>query len=192
MKITIIYSHPNPKSFNNAILYKVIETLNRFKTDYRLIDLYKDFNKIALDADDFESLNEGKVLEDVKKFQDDILWADKLIFIFPVWWWSYPAILKGFIDRVFLKGFAYDFDDKGLKKLLKNEKALVFMTTGGPKEEYEKNNVVEILKRPFSEGVLSFCGIDKTEIHIFYAVPSSTLEERKNYLMKVEEAVKNF
>ena len=192
MKVTIIYSHPNPKSFNSAILNKTIETLKNLNLEYRLIDLYKDFKKIALDGDDFEALNKGNYLEDVKKFQEDIVWADKLIFIFPVWWWSYPAILKGFIDRVFVKGFAYDFDEKGLKKLLKNEKALVFMTTGGPKEEYEKNNLIEILKRPFSEGVLSFCGIENTEIHIFFAVPTSTLEERQSHLREVEEAVKNF
>ncbi|MFB3851197.1 MAG: NAD(P)H-dependent oxidoreductase [Acidobacteriota bacterium] len=190
MKIAIIYAHPNPKSFNAAVCEKVISSLNSIKAEYRLIDLYKENFKTSLDAKDFESLAKGEMPQDVVKYQKDILWADKLIFIFPVWWWSYPAILKGFIDRVFLKGFAYDFDQNGLVKLLKHQKALVFMTTGGPKEGYEKNNAVEILKRPLSEGVLSFCGIDNTDFHIFYAVPYCTEEERKNYLNQVEEAIK--
>ncbi len=159
--------------------------------EFRIIDLYKENFKIALDAKDFETLQSGNMPEDVKKYQNDILWAQKIVFIFPVWWWSYPAILKGFIDRVFLHGFAYAFDQNGLKKLLKNEKALIFMTTGGPKETYEQNKTIEMLKRPITEGILSFCGIENSEIHIFYAVPTSSDEERKNYLDEVEEAVKN-
>ncbi|MCX7830682.1 MAG: NAD(P)H-dependent oxidoreductase [Acidobacteria bacterium] len=192
MKVTIIYAHPNPKSFNAAICERVISTLKSTNAEYRLIDLYKENFKTSLDGKDFESLQKGEMPQDVKKYQEDILWADKLIFIFPVWWWSYPAILKGFIDRVFLKDFAYTFDQNGLVKLLKNEKALVFMTTGGPKDGYEKDNAVEILKRPLSEGVLSFCGIEKTDFHIFFAIPTSSEEERKNYLIEVEEAVKSF
>jgi NAD(P)H dehydrogenase (quinone) len=192
MKVTVIYAHPNPKSFNSAICEKVGSTLNAINAEYRLIDLYKENFKIGLDGEDFEALSKGDMPLDIRKYQEDILWADKLIFIFPVWWWSYPAILKGFIDRVFIKGFAYDFNEKGLVKLLKHEKALVFMTTGGPKAEYEKNNAVEILQRPLKEGVLSFCGIEKTDVHIFYAIPSSSEDERKNYLSQVEDAVKKF
>ncbi len=190
MKVLIVYSHPNPKSFNAAILEKVVSALKSINADFRIIDLYRENFKIALDSKDFETLQNGKTPEDVQKYQQDILWADKLIFIFPVWWWSYPAILKGFIDRVFLHGFAYAFKKNGLKKLLKNEKALVFMTTGGLKEEYEKNNAIQILQRPFSEGVLSFCGIKNSEFHLFYGIPSSSEEYRKNCLLEVEETVK--
>lgn len=192
MKFLVIYAHPNPQSFNHAIFEKVTSTLKSRESEFRIIDLYSENFNVTLNAKDFETLQKGKMPEDVQRYQQDIVWADKLIFIFPVWWWSYPAILKGFIDRVFLHGFAYTFDKNGLKKLLKNEKALIFMTTGGPKEEYEKNNVVQILQRPLSQGILSFCGIENSEFHIFYAVPSSTEEQRKSYLDEVEEAVKNF
>lgn len=188
MKVTIIYAHPNPKSFNKAILDKAIETLNELKAEYRLIDLYKDFKKLALDREDFERINKGEMPEDVIKFQDDIVWADKLIFIFPLWWWSYPAILKGFIDRVFLNGFAYKFDT-GLIKLLKNEKALIFMTTGGSKEEYTKGNGIELIKLPLEKGVLDFCGISNSETHIFFAIPSSSEEDRRKYLDEVKESI---
>jgi NAD(P)H dehydrogenase (quinone) len=191
MRVTIIYAHPNPKSFNNAILEATIRVLKERNVDYRVIDLYKDFKKVVLDGEDFEILQQGKNPEDVIKFQEDILWATKLIFIYPVWWWQFPAILKGFVDRVFSYGFAYSTDEKGIVPLLKQEKALVFMTTGGPREEYEGSVRLDVLRLPISEGVMGFCGVKECETHI-YSVPTVSDEVRKGYLKEVEEAVKKF
>ncbi len=192
MRVTIIYAHPNPDSFNSAILQTTIKVLKERNVDYRVIDLYKDFKKVVLDGDDFEILQKGENPEDVIKFQNDILWATKLIFIYPVWWWQFPAILKGFVDRVFSYGFAYSTDENGIVPLLKHEKGLVFMTTGGPREEYEGSVRLDVLKLPITEGVMGFCGVKKCETHIFYSVPTVSDEIRKNYLKIVEEAVKKF
>lgn len=97
----IIYSHPNPKSFNAAIKQTVEEFLKEKGIEYSIRDLYIiGFNPV-LSADDFIALQQGNSLEDVKKEQEFIKNADILILIFPMWWYSFPAILKGYIDGVF-------------------------------------------------------------------------------------------
>jgi NAD(P)H dehydrogenase (quinone) len=192
MKVLIVYTHPNPKSFNHAILETVKETLKNKGDELKVIELYDEKPKIMLDGEDFGKIMAGETPADVQGYQNDILWADKLVFIFPVWWWSYPAVLKGWIDRVFLHGFAYVFNESGVKGLLKNEKALVFMTTGGPEESYKQSNAVDLLTRQMSEGVMKFCGVNDTTTKIFYGVPGITEEARKAMLEEAKKILAAF
>ncbi|SHK18322.1 NAD(P)H-dependent oxidoreductase [Thermocrinis minervae] len=188
MKALVIYAHPNPKSFNHAILERVQKTLESLGVEYMVRDLYSvGFNPV-LSAEDFISLQQGKVLEDVKREQDYIRSSDFLIFIFPMWWYSFPAILKGYIDRVFSYGFAYEERDSGLVGLLGDKKALFFVTLGGSQEDYK--DFAQCLKQTFS-ATLGFCGVDVKGVEFFYSVPYVSDEERKGYLNKVEEVLKN-
>jgi NAD(P)H dehydrogenase (quinone) len=192
MKVLIVYAHPNPKSFNHAILETAKETLRQKGDEIKVVDLYSENLKTTLDGEDFGKIMAGETPADVRGYQNDILWAEKLVFIFPVWWWSYPAVLKGWIDRVFLMGFAYVFNETGVKGLLKNEKALVFMTTGGPEEGYKQSNTVDILTRQMSDGVMKFCGVNNTTTKIFYGVPAISDEARKAMLEDVKKIVAEF
>jgi len=191
MKNLIIYAHPNEKSFNAAILKTTIETIQSKNEDYKLIDLYKENFKPSLDFYDFSKMAQKTYSDDVKKYQESVKESEKLIFIYPTWWWSYPAILKGFIDRVFVSGFAYKFKERKLIGLL-NHKTLIFTTTGGDEKEYEENKIKDIITRPMKEGILGFCGIKDITMKIFYAVPSVNDETRKKYLEEVKETVTNF
>ena len=79
--------------------------------------------------------NEGKYLDPlVKKYHDMILMSNDLIFIFPDWWSSMPAILKGFFDKVFLKNFAFDYSDNSWKELLDIPNSLMITTSAQPTE----------------------------------------------------------
>jgi len=188
MKNLIIYAHPSEKSFNSAILKTVIEALNSKNEDYKLIDLYKENFKPTLDISDFSKMAEKTYSDDVKRYQQMIKESDKLIFIYPTWWWSYPAILKGFIDRVFSYGFAYRYNNGKIEGLL-NQKALIFTTTGGTKEVYDGYKINEIITRQIKEGVLGFCGIKEITMKIFYAVPTVDNSTREKYLKEVKEII---
>lgn len=113
MKTLIIYSHPNDKSYNASILETVKENLSS-KHELKILDLYKEkFDPILR----FDTTHRRRDLaHDVamKDYRDLITWADQLIFIFPTWWSGMPAILKGFIERVFVAGFAYENTPRGL------------------------------------------------------------------------------
>src|ERR1700690_1841729 len=100
VKSLIIYAHPNAASFNHAIMETISEELKGSNKDFNVRDLYKiGFNPI-LSAEDFVAIQNGTVPDDIKTEQNYIRSADTLIFIFPIWWSSMPAMLKGYIDRV--------------------------------------------------------------------------------------------
>jgi len=192
MKILMIYTHPNSKSFNYAIRERVLAALQEAKHEIKIKDLYAHPLKAGLDGEDFGQIMSGRFPRDVQNEQSDILWAEGLIFIYPTWWFERPALLKGWIDRVFLKGFAYDFGAKGVVGLLKQKKALIFTTTGGSEEDYKKSGFHETLLKPMTLGTLQFCGIPQVEGKIFYAVPQVSDVIRKNMLAEAADMSKKY
>ena len=93
-----------------------------------------------------------------------------------------PAILKGYIDRVFSYGFAYKADEKGLHGLLSDKKIIIFNTTGGSQEDYELRGYRDALKKTTEIGTLNVCGLKVILHKYFHAVPSVSNEARAKML----------
>jgi NAD(P)H dehydrogenase (quinone) len=185
MKYLIVYAHPSPKSFNHALLEAVTDKLKKSGHEIAVRDLYNTNFKPALEGADFVALGKGQPLNDVAEEQRHVKWADKIVFIHPVWWFGMPAILKGYIDRVFSKGFAYDYAKDGLKGLLTGKSVIVFNTTGGSAGDYEKYGFNTALKATQDNGIYGLCGL-KVELHkFFYAIPTSSPEELAKILREV-------
>lgn len=182
MKYLIIYAHPNHKSFNHAIKAVVEDSLNMAGKEFQVRDLYAIGFDPALSTGDLNDLQRGRVADDIKKEQDYIRAADTLIFIHPIWWFNMPAILKGYIDRVFCSGFAFAVDESGPRGLLSDKKAAIFNTTGGSQENYLKYGYGEAVKKVIEEGTLGFCGMEIIMHKYFYAVPYITDRARKQML----------
>ena len=106
MKTLIIYTYPSPTGFNAAILKEVQSNLST-KHEVKTLDLYAENFDPILRFDQEHRRRDLHKDPEMAKYRDLITWADQLIFIFPIWWSSMPAILKGFIDRVFAADFAY-------------------------------------------------------------------------------------
>jgi len=96
------------------------------------------------------------------------LWAEGLIFIYPLWWYSPPAMLKGWFDVILNNKVAFEYTSTGAKGLLKHQKALVMITAGASKDYFEENDSLELTYRPITEGTLKFCGIENTSHEIFH------------------------
>ncbi len=192
MSYLIIYAHPNQHSFSNAIREKIVEFLKQKNEKFEVRDLYQlNFNPV-LSANDFILMQKGDYNDDVKVEQELIKKSKKLIFIFPIWWYSFPAILKGYIDRVFSHGFAYFVLENGeIKGLLEDKEVLIFANFGGSKEEYESSNFDKCLENTFSE-IFRFCGIKTIKTKFFYSVPYVSDEIRQGYLKEVEDILKSF
>lgn len=188
-KTLIIYTHPNPKSFNFAILSAIQEELAGRGHEVRVRDLYSEPFKAVLDTADFVALAQGQVPEDIAREQELIKWAEALIFIYPVWWFERPALLKGWIDRVFTKGFAFNYSAEGAKGLLTHKKALVIQTAGNTDEELARNNVLEVIQRPMTEGTLQFCGITDVKCKTFAAVAKGGAPRNDEMLREVREVL---
>ncbi|MGE5372458.1 MAG: NAD(P)H-dependent oxidoreductase [Solirubrobacterales bacterium] len=184
MKALIIYSHPNPKSFNAAIKEVVKEQLEQKGAEVRIRDLYAiSFNPV-LSANDFETLNSGKIPEDIAREQAEIAWADLLVFISPVWWLSVTAMLKGYIDRIFTQNFAFRYTHFGMEGLLKTKRALVFTTCGAP-EEYGGEKMMQVIKAQIINGYCRMCGISDAKHFNCYGVPYVSDDARKQMLAEL-------
>ncbi len=184
-KILVINGHPDKESFCHA----VAETYNKgaFKSGanvklVHLIDLK--FNPILTYG--YRIVSELE--PDLVQMQQDILWANHLVFVYPNWWATMPALLKGFIDRVFLPGFAFHYQEKGpfWDKLLKGKTARLIVTMDTPSWYYflinrsAGYNAMKI-------GVLEFCGITPVKITTFSPIKSSDEAKRKKWLKEVEQ-----
>ena len=183
-KILIINGHPDKESFCFALAesYKKGADTNGDQCQLvHLIDLK--FNPILTYG--YRLVSELE--PDLLKIQQDILQADHLVFVYPNWWATFPALLKGFIDRVFLPNFAFKYHEKGpfWDKLLKGKTARLIVTMDTPRWYYwlvnrsAGHNAMKI-------GILEFCGIKPVKISVFAPVKSADNLKRKNWLAEVE------
>lgn len=188
----IVYAHPNPQSFNHAILDTITKASNEKGHETRVRDLYAlDFYPV-LKASDFELFHNQQVPEDIRAEQEHIQWADTITFIYPIWWAAMPAILKGYIDKVFSYGFAYEYVDGNPVGLLKGKNVILFNTTGSPNDLYEQMGMHEAIKRVSDKGKFQFCNMDVVKHTFFGAVPAVDDETRKGYLEDVEKIMEEY
>lgn len=109
------------KSFGKGILDEVVKASVDKGAEVRIKDLYELGVDPVLKPADFAALQNGKVSDDIAVEQEQIKWADVITFIYPVWWAGVPAILKGYVDRVFSNGFAFRNTTAGPEGLLKGK-----------------------------------------------------------------------
>lgn len=106
---TIVYAHPYEGSLNHAILARMTAYFTERHQDYQVIDLYRDGFDPRYSKEELRLFSRGETpYQLVKDYQRLIKQSDELLFITPIWWHQLPAELKGFFDKVMLKGFAYE------------------------------------------------------------------------------------
>ena len=184
---TIIISHPYEKSFNMVILDKVVETLKKENKNYTIIDLHQENFDPVLNKSDLALYNKGKSNDKlVHKYNDILNKTEHIIFIFPIWWYDMPAMLRGFFDKVMLNESAYTTDGVKLTPLRHIEKTSIFTTSAASTKELieEYGNPVENVMIKGTFKVLGFTG---AKWHNMELIIDSTLEQRVEYLNKIEK-----
>jgi NAD(P)H dehydrogenase (quinone) len=206
MKVFIVSAHPEPKSFNTALRDLSVRVLGDLGHDVRVSDLYDmDFNPVAGAADFTDRDNpdylvyaleqrhgyeNGTLAPDILDEIEKVLWCDLLILNFPLFWFSTPAILKGWIDRVLISGLTYGgkrFYDRGG---LKGKKAMVTLTLGGRSHMLDDGGIhgrLEDMLRPLLQGTLYYTGMSVLPPFVAWHVPYISDQERAVYLRAYEE-----
>lgn len=195
---TIIYTHPYEQSFNHAILTTLQNFFLDNNTESQVIDLYADNFDPVMSKQELSVHSTGETNDPlVKKYQEMIKGSDELIFIFPIWWQTYPAMLKGFIDKVMLRNFAYlagkDVDWQGL---LTNIKKTTVISTSTVTKEYLINDCGDPIQGVFINRTLVDLGIPAEKTNwIHYGkvdlTPESEHIEFLNELPKLYESGQN-
>lgn len=164
MKHLIIYAHPNPNSFNHAILEKAVETS---PNNVIVRDLYRLNFQPNLSWQEFRQSISQQYAEDVAKEHQYWREADVITLIYPLWWMGFPAILKGYLDRVLSYDFAYRNGDIESIGLLTDKKMQQFVTLGNPNEKYERKGFLAAFEHTLGKGLFEFCGISEVQMHYF-------------------------
>ncbi|KAM4705576.1 ribosyldihydronicotinamide dehydrogenase [quinone] isoform 2-T2 [Rhinophrynus dorsalis] len=196
--VLIVYAHQEPKSMNGSLKNIAVEVLRKQGCTVTVSDLYAmQFNAVATRRDlcnpqrfnygeeVFEAFKKGSLCEEILKEQKKIKEADLIIFQFPLYWFSFPAIMKGWIDRVFTQGFAFDFPSCFDKGFLKEKMALLSFTTGATEEMFRKEGVngdIRNMLWSMQHGIMHFCGLSVLAPQISFEPEYATVEKRKEML----------
>jgi NAD(P)H dehydrogenase (quinone) len=182
MKVLVVYAHPSPTSFNHAVLESFTKGLRSKGHAVEILDLHAQGFNPVLTAGDLASLQSGEVPAGIKAEQERVSRAEGLAFVYPLWWSSMPAILKGWIDRVFSMGFAYDFGAEGPIGLLKHRKVLLLTTCGADQAQMEQSGIQEAIRMTTDIGIFAFTGIPEIRHEFFYNVVQTDPSTREQYL----------
>ncbi|MEN9308946.1 MAG: hypothetical protein RL173_2878 [Fibrobacterota bacterium] len=184
-RILILDGHPNDDSFCRSIAAAYEKGALAGGAEVRRLTI----GHLAFDPILRHGFQRRMELEpDLVKSQQDILWAEHIVLVHPVWWSDMPALLKGFIDRVFLPGFAFKYHETGVlwDKLLKGRTGHILYTQDAPNWYYRF-----FIGRPsvnaLRKGVLEFCGVSPVRATPIGPIKKSTDGFRRRWLDRVEE-----
>lgn len=201
MKVLIVHAHYEAQSFNSALKNQAVKTLTEAGHEVQVSDLYAmNWNPVAAQADfatpdnpDYcvyaleqrKGYAAGSIAPDIQAEIAKVDWCDLLIFNAPIFWFSVPAILKGWIDRVFVSGHFYGgkrfYDQGGMA----GKKALLTVTLGGQTHMFGPEAIhgeMETLLRPILRGALAYCGFTVLPPYVAYHVPYVADEQRQQML----------
>jgi len=201
MNVFIVLAHPEPQSINGALFRTAVTTLQATGHAVQTSDLYamkfdpvsdrRNFTTIH-DPDYFKQQLEeihaterGGFVPEIEAEMQKLEWCDLMLWQFPLWWFSVPAMLKGWVDRVFAMGRTYGLGRIYEQGVFRGKRALLSLTTGGPAEAYRKggfNGDIDAILRPIQRGMLQFVGFEVLAPHIVYAPVRQTDEQRQAVL----------
>jgi len=186
----VIVAHPSAKSFNHAVVEAYMSALSERKHRVECRDLYAaNFNPV-LSARDLAAVGHGKASKDIRDEQAAIRRADVITLVAPLWWSSFPAMLKGYFDRVFCAGFAYVIKRGDYLPGLGGKQGVIITTSGASKEELKSSGRLRAFKTIYDEGLMQFCGIKLVQhLHLCGIDPTMTKAEGEKRLVEVRRFV---
>lgn len=193
MNVLVVYTHPVKASFNRAILGAVEEGLAEAGHRVQVADLCAEWFQPAMTEEDFAQFEGRPMPEEIQREQARVEWSDAMIFIFPLWWWSLPAMLKGWIDRVMSYGWAWVDPANPESGFLKDRKLLVLTTAGASPRALAKRGYDTAFDTQLRVGICEYCGLRDITIRMFHEVHHQTPASlRDQYLSEARNLARNF
>lgn len=188
MNVLIVYAHPEPTSFNGAMRDLAVAILTNQGHEVEVSDLYamgwiaiagpadidgphSDPLRFSLAREQTVAMESGTIAADIATEQAKLIRAELVIFQFPIWWFGMPAILKGWADRVFARGFAYLPGRKYDTGMFKGKLAMLAITTGTSADTYAPDGIdgdILTVLWPIHNGLLKYTGFDVLQPYVAY------------------------
>jgi len=187
-KALVVYCHPSEQSLVAAVRDRVVTGLTAGGAEVRLTDLYADGFDPAFSASEWANHLEPGTDPSITSYADDLQWCDTLVLVYPTWWSGQPAMLKGWMDRVWVSGVAWTLPDGAnrLRPGLRNVRRLVAVTTHGSSKFI---NMVEgeSGKRTLTRSLRTMCHpLARTTWLALYGIDNASVDQRTAFLDRVE------
>jgi NAD(P)H dehydrogenase (quinone) len=198
MNVLIVFAHPEPQSFNGAMLRTAVAALEAAGHAVQVSDLYALSFEAASDRRNFLTVRDETYFKqqqeelyatahqgfaaDIETELQKLAWCDVMIWQFPLWWFSIPAVLKGWVDRVFAMGRAYGGGQLYENGVFRGKRALLSLTTGGGLDNYQAggfNGDLAGILRPIHRGMLQFTGFTVLAPQVVYGPARQSETERE-------------
>ncbi len=196
MRSYVVFCHPTHDSLTGAALQRTLAGLAAAGHEVRLSDLYADGFRPELDRADREAhmidhRAEPDRRPDISRYADNLAWCDALVFVYPTWWSGQPAMLKGWFDRVLVRGVAWDLPEGAnrIRPLLRNVRTIVAVTSHGS-SKLANAAEGETGKRALSRSLRAVCANRcRTTWLAIYTIDRSSVAERERFLARVERRI---
>lgn len=218
MKALIILAHPDEASLTSSLARVVKESFEAKGDEVRVSDLYRLGWKSNVDRDDFpkyqserlfvchaskDATESNALTDDVIQEQEKLFWADSVVFVFPLWWFSMPAILKGWVDRVFSYGVGYGvgahddthWGDRYGEGSFAGKRAMIVTVAGEWKTHYSARGVngpIEDILFPINHGILFYSGFQVLDPFVAYRCDSLKEESFGELSAELRERIMSF
>ena len=164
----IVLAHPRERSFTRDAARTYLESVAALGHEARVRDLYAvGFNPVA-SAADLDCMKTGRIPADIAAEHEHVRWADVIVFCHPIWWIGLPAIIKGWVDRVFVLGFAYAHSPGGVVGRLLGKKAVILTSSGSTQAEFDSTGKMKAILVAQDFATMEFCGLEMVE-HLHFA-----------------------
>ena len=194
MQVVVVLAHPNSDSFSHAIAERATAGLRGAGHDVKVLDLYALGFRAAMSGDEYTAYHSDHPAADpmVVDHGELVLGAEALVFVYPTWWSSMPAILKGWLERVMVPGVAFDFNEKGkVRPGLNNVRRIVGISTYGSPRSYVRL-INDNGRRTLTRALRLNTGTrTRTSWLGLYAIDSATSDHRKEFLAAVEQKMRS-
>jgi putative NADPH-quinone reductase len=188
MKILLILAHPKPDSFNHILAETAAQTLRELGHEVLFHDLYRERFDPVLPADE-EKLDESELPEPLRQFLAELRESQGLVFVHPNWWGGAPAILRGWIDRVFRQNSVYNFTPDGPISYIGDKIVQIFSTSNTPRD-IEVNVYGDPIETFWKTIIFGVLGSQSFERRNFGSVILSTPDERRLWLGEVKTTIR--
>jgi putative NADPH-quinone reductase len=194
MNLSLILAHPTVGSFNHAVAERAAATIEKNGHRVAFHDLYAEkFNPILPAV---EIPTEAPLPPEIEAHCSELAAADGIVIVHPNWWGQPPAILKGWIDQVIRPEVAYRFlegdDGEGVPSGLLNARTAVVFNTANTPPEREREVFGDPLELLWKNCIFDLCGVRNFHREMFTVIVTSTPEQRRQWLGRVEQAIERF
>ena len=192
MNVLAVFAHPQRDAFMGEVLDNFVAGAGAASLDVEVADLYRErFNPVMSEVD-FAQFEDRRMPDDVLREQQRVERSDAIALIFPIWWFSFPAILKGWFDRVWCYGWAWGGTQDDPVSILSGRTWLVLCSAGLSEPTYEKYRYRSAFEHLVRVGTLSYCGVDTAQIRIFFEVDrDGDGDLKRRYLAEARELGRN-